>query len=126
MKKQIKQVLEKFTQLEELNQKASDAILKAKEGSIKNIVKVTRAGKEVEVTEKDLWDEVYHQAQTDAREILKEKYPEAFNLSEEAQTLAEDIQKQLATEFDLPTNRDNLVGFGKLMKFIVKLVDNEK
>ena len=126
MKKQIKQVLEKFTQLEELNQKASDAILKAKEGSIKNIVKVTRAGKEVEVTEKDLWDEVYHQAQTDAREILKEKHPEAFNLSEEAQTLAEDIQKQLATEFDLPTNRDNLVGFGKLMKFIVKLVDNEK
>lgn len=117
----IQEIIKKFDQLDELNQKASDAINKAKEDSIKKIVKVTRAGKEVEVTEKDLWDEVYHQAQTDARDVLKEKYPEAFNTSEEAQKLAEEIQTNLANEFDLPTNRENLVGFGKLIKFIVRL-----
>ena len=121
MKKKIKEVIKKFDQLDELNQKASDAINQAKVDAVKKVVKVTRAGKEVEVTEKDLWDEVYHQAQTDARDVLREKYPEAFNTSEEAQKLAEEIQKQLANEFDLPTNRENLVGFGKLIKFIVRL-----
>ena len=117
----IQEIIKKFDQLDELNQKASDEINKAKEDSIKKIVKVTRAGKEVEVTEKDLWDEVYHQAQTDARDVLREKYPEAFNTSEEAQKLAEEIQTNLANEFDLPTNRENLVGFGKLIKFVVGL-----
>lgn len=121
MKKKIKEVIKKFDQLDELNKKASDAINEAKVDAVKKVVKVTRAGKEVEVTEKDLWDEVYNNARTDAREVLREKYPEAFDRSEEAQKLAEEIQKQLANEFDLPTNRENLVGFGKLVKFIVRL-----
>lgn len=124
MKKQIKEIIKKFDQLDELNIKASNAINEAKKDAVKRIVKVTRNGKEVEVTEKDLWDEVYNNANTDAKEVLNEKYPEVFKLSNEAQELAKEIQTELAKDFDLPTNRENLVGFGKLIKFIVRL--NEK
>lgn len=121
----IKQLLQQFEELDKINIEASEEINKAKEGSVKKIAKVTRAGKEVEITEKDLWEEIWNGANTDARDILKEKYPKVFELSEKAEQQAQEIQKELATKYDLPTNRQNLVSFGKLVKFIVNLIDKK-
>lgn len=123
MKNKLENLINKFEELDILAKESSDLILKAQESKNKKIT-IKRDGKDIDITEKDLWDEIYYQANTDASIILEKKYPDAFKKSKEFNSKGDELVKFLAVEFDLPTKKDNLVSFGKLIKFI-RLMINE-
>lgn len=123
MKNKLENLINKFEELDLLAKESSDLILKAQESKDKKIT-IKRDGKNIDITEKDLWDEIYYQADTDASIILENIYPDAFKKSKEFNSKGDELVKFLAVDFDLPTKKENLVSFGKLIKFI-RLMINE-
>lgn len=78
----IEKLLQLSDELEFLIKETSDLIIKAKENKDQDI-EIIREEKQIKIKEKDLWDEVYYQAKTNAVEILKGLYPEVFEKEKE-------------------------------------------
>lgn len=118
-KDKIAKVLELYAEQKPLLRASSDAINKAKENS-KNKIKIIRNGKEIELSESALWQEVYYNAPTDAREVLEKKYPEVFDISDKANAKTKEIVEYSVKE--LGFNPEQLT-FSALIELVEGIVD---
>lgn len=85
------------SEFDELQRKASEALVNAKAAQEQEI-SISRNGKHQVVREKDLWDEIWHNVEDDtAKTVLREKYPQVFELSEKTEEKKEHL-KQFAME----------------------------
>jgi hypothetical protein len=109
-----------YAELDTITKDASDSILLAREGSEEKKLNITRDEKEIEVTEKDLWDEVYNRATTNAREILLEKYPQAFEKAELAETKRKELNDFILAELDINPDKMRI---SALLKLITGYID---
>lgn len=91
-KKIIEELYSRYDELDKVQEEASELLKQAKENKEAK-VNITRDGKEVEVTEKDLWDEVRFMGMAcEAYKILNKKYPKVFEASEKQNELARELQ----------------------------------
>lgn len=124
MKKITKEAIEKMfdydEQLKPLTQKVSDNLLQIKDNNKDNKIKTTREGKEVEIKESALWTEVHYNAPTNARELLKEKYKDFFDLVEQQEKLKEDMIKHSVTELGINPEQITLTNLVSLIMGIIE------
>lgn len=118
MKIQIETLKKLNNELDTINFHLAENLKNAKEIAKTKTITVTRNGEEVEVTEKDLFDELYWNANTDAREILKEKYPAVFDLEKQSFDKAKEIKDFSLKEFGFTPEKMNLTN---LIDLIIKL-----
>lgn len=125
-KKSISKLKALEKQAKQIKENASDLLAKAKENSETKIHKVEREKETIEVSEKDLWEEVYRLGiKCQAGEILQKEYPEVFKAYENQEAKAKEIDDFFLNEFGFqfakitPTN---------LIKFVEAIIDykNEK
>lgn len=108
--------------LEEQKQYASD-LLKSVKQFKDNKITITREGKEVEVTEGDLWEEVYRLgAESDAGKKLKEKYPKVFEAFEEQEKMKKELDKVFYKEAGFSFSQ---ITPARLIKFVEAIIDNK-
>ena len=125
-KKSISKLKALEKQAKQIKENASDLLAKAKENSETKLHKVEREKETIEVSEKDLWEEVYRLGiKCQAGEILQKEYPEVFKAYENQEAKAKEIDDFFLNEFGFqfakitPTN---------LIKFVEAIIDykNEK
>jgi hypothetical protein len=76
----IKKIFKFYDELDALANKATEMELEAKKGWKEKTAKITRDGKEVELTEEALWSEYrYLGDKSEAGKYLKEKYSKLFD-----------------------------------------------
>lgn len=120
MKEKIQQLMDMYAVLNPLLQKSSDLINQAKEGSRDRKILIHRNGDHFKITEYALWQEIWENAETNAREILAEKYPECFETAREANKLKSDIIAFCQAELGINPEQ---MEFGRLVQFIISLID---
>lgn len=92
----------------------SDKLVEAKRVGGENLVEVERNGEKLQVREKILWQEVFHLgADCQAGEILKKKYPEAF----------EQAVKQNEVVDNLHNYSNKYFGFDYTQMRLIDLID---
>ena len=125
MKTQIDTLRKLNEELDSIKDQHSVLIGQIKEQAKNNKVLVTRKGQEVEITEKDLFDELYWGAETDALDILKAKYPLLFELEEQSIQKAKEIKLYSVKEFGFSPEKMNLTNLIDLIIKINKYKDEE-
>ncbi len=86
-----------------------------------NLVKLERAGKEIEVDEKTLWLEIFHGGtETQAGEIMKAKYPEFFVMVKEQEALVMELNIFTAKNWGFFYNEMNLSTLIDIIKALVR------
>ncbi len=120
-KKSISKLKALEKQVKQIKENASDLLAKAKENSETKLHKVEREKETIEVSEKDLWEEVYRLGiKCQAGEILQKEYPEVFKAYENQEAKAKEIDDFFLNEFGFqfakitPTN---------LIKFVEAIID---
>lgn len=110
-----------YSELKELSERSSDAINAAKEFK-NNLVLIQRKdGKEVEVKESMLWEEVrFLGSATEGYAVLKDKYPEAFRLGEEQQNKAKELNDYSVKELGVNPVALRLIDIIDLVEAIVE------
>lgn len=110
-----------YAELRELTEKSSDAIKAAKEYK-NNIVLIRRkGGKEVEVTEGALWEEVrYINSASEGYAVLKDKYPEAFALGEQQNAKAKELSEYSRKEIGLDPLAMRLIDIIDIVEAVIE------
>jgi len=106
-------------EFKELNTLASDAVAAARLHQ-SNEITIARDGQPVVVTEKDLWDEVWHLGpDSDAGTILKEKYPQPFELSAQTNKKKEEIKAWAVSKWGIDPLAMSLSDIIKITEAVV-------
>lgn len=93
MKEQIRELYDRYAELEKVEAQASDMLVSAKRNGGDNEVPVLRKDATVMVKEKHLWTEVFALgSESAAGEILKKIYPRVFELYEKQNRLADELR----------------------------------
>jgi hypothetical protein len=89
--------------------------------------KLVREGKEIELTEKILWDEVFYIGRaSQAGEILKKQHPEVFRMYEEQEKTAIQLKKFAITELGVNFEALTLSDYLKMTESLFELMLEEK
>jgi len=125
---------EQLTKLYELtdevkNQKevASELLRTAKDrfGHVKQ--KLERDGKEIEVTEKVLWDEVYYLGfQCQAGKILDKLHPEVLEAYRKQDVMADELKKFTIIEFGIDFTQLTISDYLKMTEGLFNIMLEEK
>jgi len=118
----MKELLEKFEKIHELDRDVSELIYGLREGSKDRLHKIIRDKKEVEVREYDLWEEVRNNAKTNAIEILTGLYPEQMDKMLEHHKLITETNAYLGDEYGVYPHEMRL---SKLVLFINDLIESK-
>jgi len=118
----IKDLLKKYEEIHKLDKDITEKILSLRESSKERMVTINRDGKDVEVREYDLWEEVRNLAKTDAIEKLKELYPKEMSLIIHHQELIDESNKFMAEEYGIFPHEMRL---SKLVIFMRDLIKEE-
>lgn len=90
--KKIEKLRKIYADLDDLKRKTTDAIIAAKEFKHNVLLIKRKDGKEVEVKEGDLWDEIrVLRRETEAWDVMKRRYPSAFAYGEEEEKKVEEL-----------------------------------
>jgi hypothetical protein len=121
-KEKIKGLYDIYDDLDRLEADASDAIKKAQlNGSKEVLVNRKDKGKQ-KVTEKMLWDEVYHLGpESEAGDFLKKKYPEAFKKSDMHNVRANELRDYALAQIGIDSQAIKLRDIIQLVDAIVDL-----
>lgn len=107
--KQIKELNRLYKDKKIVAEQISDAKKTYQDRYGKNLVKLTRAEKEIELEENTLWQELYYGGvETQAGEILKGKYPELFALLEKDTALNMELNNFTAKNWGFFFNQMSL------------------
>lgn len=125
---------ENLARLHELTDKVNAAKDEASEllrtaqdrfGHVKH--KLTRQGKEVEIKEKTLWDEVFYLGvQSDAGKVLERAHPEVFEAYKRQNETADELKKFCIVEFGLDYTQMTLSGYMKMTESLLTLMLDER
>jgi hypothetical protein len=113
-------LLNLYSEFTSIDREASESYLNAKSNK-ENVVLTNRDGKEVELKEQAMWDEVkYLGKDAPSYKFLSEKYPEVFNKSNLRQAKLKEITTLCHAELDIdPVN----LSFGDVIRVINDVVD---
>lgn len=90
-------------------------------------VTLERDGKEITVTEKVLWDEVFHLGTTcQAAQILKEKHPEVFQNFADQDKAAGELKKFCIQAFDIDYTKMSLSHYMKMTEGMFQVMFDER
>lgn len=125
---------EKLDKLHELTKAVNDAKERASEllriaqdrnNHVKH--KVKREGKEVELTEKVLWDEVFYLGtQCEAGAILEKTHPEVFDAYKKQDSTAHELRKYAITELGLDYTQLTLSDYLRATESLFELMLAER
>lgn len=106
-KGKISKLNDHFDKLEYYEALASDEIKKAQLNSAEKKAVIKRSnGQEQEVTEKMLWDEVWHLgAESEAGAYLRGQYPKVYEIAETQQTEANKLREFCVAELGIDSQR---------------------
>lgn len=123
----IVRLKELYQENEDLGSGYADSRAVAKE-SEQNKIKVKRKdGQELEVTEGDLWKEIkYLGRETEGYEVLKQKYPKAFDLGEAQQAKAKEIEEYGIRELGINPFKLRIIDFINLVEMIIDYREEQK
>jgi len=89
--------------------------------------KLLRDGKEIEITEKILWDEVYYIGPaSQAGQILTKEHPEVFEAFKKQEEIADELKKYCITELGVDYTAMTLSGYIKLTEQMLTMLLDEK
>jgi dsDNA-specific endonuclease/ATPase MutS2 len=110
-----------YREVDELSEKASDAIKNAKRNK-ENEITIARDGKPIIIKEALLWDEVrvLGTQAIDAYSVLSEKYPEPFELSKQQIAKANEMDMFVLAEFGISSTQIRLKD---IMTIVEAMVD---
>lgn len=114
-RKQISELEELTKKFKDQKETASELLRVAQDrfGHIKH--KITRQGKEVELTEKILWEEVFYlNIDSEAGKILREKHPEVFEAYKIQDTMAIELQKFVLVNLGIDQTQMTISDYMKL------------
>lgn len=122
---QIKKLEEELHQVR-TDLKAMVSQAKAKEGD--NTIELERGGEEVEVTEKDLWNELKDPTATpdgrkQAREVLEERHSKIFEKLDEEEELSKAVNKKFTETFEFPFQKITPARFLRVVEAFVDYLD---
>lgn len=125
-KEKIEQLQTLYDDLDQLDRDAIDAVNNAKLN--KDLPVSRKQGKDwVSVSEKDLWDELYHLGPgSDAEKLLKEKYPWAFEALDKAKAKGDELSKFIAAELGINFRAIRVIDIIKLTAAVVEYKLNER
>jgi hypothetical protein len=118
----LNKFLELFDDFETKNRTVSDLVREAQRNN-GNRAKIVRNGRKIVVTEKDLWDEVYHLgSKCEAAMYLKTKYPQVF-IADEEMSLAKENMQAFAHSY---LNMDPFeMTIGAIIRLVRGIIKNE-
>jgi hypothetical protein len=124
---------ENLTKLYELNDKVKKAeevsseLLRTAQDRFKQVKhKLMREGKEIEVTEKILWDEVFYLgAISQAGEILGKEHPEVFEAYKAQDATVQELKAFTITELGVDFQKLSLGDYLMLTERLIKLLMDE-
>jgi hypothetical protein len=124
----IKTLKQLADEANELLWQSTDALNLARQDSDKKPVALERDGKMISITEKDLWDEIWNKALTEdqAVEILKPRYPDAFEKSLIANEKAQELNLFAMKEFRFNPQQMTLSAIINLVDSLVEDKLNDK
>lgn len=126
-KEKLEKMLALFDDIESLSEKSSNALANAKINQNKNRIKIKRDGKEVFVTEADLWEEIRYLGQnSEAGKILKERYPDVFNFAEEHDKKTIEIREYVLGVLGIDYRTMKLSDYIRLTLSLIDYKLNEK
>lgn len=111
-----------YDELDAAKEASSDAIKEAQEGKADKKATITRKnGETVEVTEKELWDEIFYlKDRSEGWEYLKSKYPKAFETSDAVTDKLDEIRKFTHGEFGLDPNQIKLSDIFRIVEAVLE------
>lgn len=126
----IKKIYRLNDELQVLLNQESD-LYKAATNNRENKITIKRDGKDVEVTEGELWEEIRYVAQMggvakQATDLMKKKYPEAFEAAEARDAKNDEIKAAVYELSGMNLPEIHIAGVMKLVEAIVDYKLGEK
>lgn len=101
-KEKIEELVKLEEELDKVKKEASSKLKSAKSNK-KQTHELERDGEKVEISESDLWDEVFRLGiKCQAGEILQEKYPEVFEAYEKQKEKSKEVDSFFVDKFGFP------------------------
>lgn len=112
--KELRQIFSEHRKWEDI---MSDQAKTAQDRNGRNLVKLQRDGKEIELKEKTLWEELYYGGfRSQAWEILSKKYPEVAEAHEKEEELSIKLRNFTITNFGFAFNQMSLINLIDLIR----------
>jgi hypothetical protein len=112
--------------IEEAKERSSELLRTAQDRYNHVTHKLTREGKEVEIKEKTLWDEVFYLGTaSQAGQILEKAHPEVFEAYKEQDRLAQDLKKYGITEMGFDPTQMTLANYLDMTESLFKILIEE-
>lgn len=110
-----------YLEIDLLTDQVSEAIKEAKQFQGNNMLIKRRDGKEVEISEKNAWEEIrLLGSATECYEVMKGKYPKVFDMSEAQRAKAKELNDFTMTAFGLVSDQ---VRLGDIFQVVEAMVD---
>lgn len=113
----VKELRSLFSEHRKWEEIMSDQAKTAQDRNGRNLVKLQREGKEVEIKEKDLWKELYYGGfGSQAWEILSKKYPDVAEAHEKEEQSAIKLRDFTVVNFGFAFNQMSLINLIDLIR----------
>ncbi len=115
----IRELYSRFSEIEAVERRASDALAVAREAGKESELPVQRDGKEVQVKERHLWHEVLSLGMDSAAgAVLARKYPEVFALYTRQNELADQLREFTVRAFGIDYNKLRLTDIVRMFELL--------
>lgn len=120
---ELKNITSKIEEAKEL----SSELLRTAQDRFNHVThKMMRDGKEVEIKEKTLWDEVFYLGvASQAGQILERAHPEVFASYKEQERLAQELKKYGITEIGFDPTQMSLANYLDMSEALFKIMLEE-
>ena len=123
----LEELFEKAKVMDEKREYASELIKTAQDQGGGNPITLKRDGKDIEVTESILWQEVFMLGvDCDAGIALKEKYPAVFEANEEAEKCAQDLNNYVKMHMLFDFRAMTITDYIKLTLSLIEYANNSR
>lgn len=124
-KQQLNEIYQKYDELEEQQQLASELLRTAQDRFNEVEVWIEREGKKVKVPQRYLWKEVKELGRgCQAEEVLKEKHPEVFEAYDKEAEIAKEINN--LTFSYLGIAKHNQISLKDILHLVEAIIDLKK
>lgn len=123
----LKKLHELNNELKKVRETTNELLRTAQDRFNSTTHKITRAGKEIEITEKVLWDEVFYLGiGSEAGKVLRGNHPEVFESFLKQEKLADELKKFCALNFGFDFGQMTISDYVNLTEGIFMLLLKEK
>ena len=126
-REKIAKIYELSTKLDQLTERASELLRTAQDRHNAVEENVVRDGKEVKITRKVLWDEVFYLGNNcEAAEVLKKYHQDVFDAYQEQGRVADELRVFCIENLSVDYTRMKLSDYLKLTEEVIDMKRTEK